>query len=118
MSKNNQNIDFSVYGTTVQKLIELNTATMTKAFKLQQAAFEKQIAQSQADFKAASEIKDAQDLTAFITAQAEAVKKNMETLQADAQQAVESSKAYFDELQAILTEGTDAVVKAAAPKKS
>jgi hypothetical protein len=117
MFNNNQNIDFSAYGATVQKLIELNTATMTKAFELQQAAFEKQIAQSQADFKAAAEIKDAKDLTDFITAQAETAKKNLETLQADAQVAVESSKAYFDELQTILTESTDAIVKGAAPKK-
>jgi hypothetical protein len=77
---------------------------MTKAFEQQKAAIEKQIAQSQADFKAVSEIKDPKTLASFVTAKAEAAKNNLETLKADAQVAVESSKAYFTEVQAILTE--------------
>ncbi len=114
MFKNIQATDFSALGAPVQKLIDLNTATMTKAFELQQAAAEKQIAQSQASLKAALEIKDADGLTAFVTEQSEIAKTNLEALTAEAQVSVENSKAYFAEVQAILTEGKDAVVKAAA----
>ncbi|MEH6472738.1 MAG: hypothetical protein V7752_15955 [Halopseudomonas sp.] len=103
MLNNIQAPDFSAFGAPVQKLIELNTATMTKAFELLKAAFEKQIAQSQADFKAVSEIKDPKALTSFVTAKSEEAKKNLETLKSEAQVAVESSKTYFAEVQAILT---------------
>ncbi|MEH6814505.1 MAG: phasin family protein, partial [Motiliproteus sp.] len=104
---------FSAFGAPVQKLIELNTATMTKAFELQQAAAKKQIADAQANFKAISEIKDVEALTSFVTEQSEVAKANLETLKSEAQVSVESTKAYFAEVQAILTEGKDAVVKAA-----
>ncbi|MCP8688042.1 phasin family protein [Marinobacterium sedimentorum] len=116
MFKNLPTADFSAFGAPVQKLIDLNTATMTKAFELQKAAIEKQIAQSQADFKAVSEIKNPEALTAFFTAKSEEAKKSLETFQADAQVAAESTKAYFTEVQAILTESKDVVVK--ATKKS
>ncbi|ANG62236.1 hypothetical protein A8C75_06850 [Marinobacterium aestuarii] len=113
MFKNLPTADFSAFGAPVQKLIELNTATMTKAFELQKAAIEKQIAQSQADFKAVSEIKNPEALTSFVTAKSEEAKKNLETLKADAQVAAESTKAYFTEVQAILTESKDVFVNAA-----
>ncbi len=116
MFKNIQATDFSAFSAPVQKLIELNTATMTKAFELQQAAAMQQIAQSQASLKAALEIKDVEGLTAFVTKQSETAKANLETLQAEAQVSAESTKAYFAEVQAILTEGKDAVVKAAVKK--
>ncbi|MCW8884371.1 MAG: hypothetical protein OQK12_03830 [Motiliproteus sp.] len=116
MLKNIQATDFSAFGAPVQKLIELNTATLTKAFAVQQAAAEKQIAQSQASLQAAMEIKDAEGLTSFLTAQQEIAVANLEALQKEAQVNVESSKAYFAEVQAILTEGADVVVKAATPK--
>tara|TARA_R110002095_G_scaffold65341_4_gene55203 strand:- start:542 stop:895 length:354 start_codon:yes stop_codon:yes gene_type:complete len=116
MFKNIPTADFSAFGAPVQKLIELNTATMTKAFELQKAAFEKQVAQSQADFKAVSEIKDPKALTSFVAAKTEEAKKNLETLKADAQVAAESTKAYFTEVQAILAESKDVIVNAA--KKS
>ncbi len=118
MFKTLQATDFSAFGAPVQKLIELNTATMTKVFELQQAAAKKQIAQSQADFKAAMEIKDVKALTSFVTAQSEAAKANLEALKADAQVAAESTKAYFAEVQAIMTESKDVVVKAAAAVKT
>ncbi|MFT6916309.1 MAG: hypothetical protein ACJAWL_002643 [Motiliproteus sp.] len=108
--------DFSAFGAPVQKLIELNTATMKKAFELQKSAFEKQIAQSQADFKAVSEIKDAEALTSYVTVKSEEAKASLETLKTDAQVAAESAKAYFAEVQAIMTEGTEAVTKAATSK--
>ena len=111
MFKNIPTADFSAFSAPVQKLIELNTATMTKAFELQKAAFEKQVAQSQADFKAVSEIKDPKALTSFVAAKTEEAKKK-----ADAQVAAESTKAYFTEVQAILTESKDVIVNAA--KKS
>jgi hypothetical protein len=113
-----KNTDFSAFGAPIQKLIELNTATMTKAFELQQAAAQKQIAQSQASLKAAMEIKDAEALTSFVAKQSEIAKANLEALKAEAQVSVESTKTYFAEVQAILTEGNDAVVKAATEKKS
>ncbi|MEH6627770.1 MAG: phasin family protein [Motiliproteus sp.] len=113
MFKNLPTADFSAFGAPVQKLIELNTATMTKAFELQQAAAKKQIADAQANFKAISEIKDVEALTSFVTEQSEVAKANLETLKSEAQVSVESTKAYFAEVQAILTEGKDAVVKAA-----
>ncbi len=113
MFKNLPTADFSAFGAPVQKLIELNTATMAKAFELQKAAIEKQIAQSQADFKAVSEIKSPEALTSFVTAKSEEAKQNLETLKADAQVAAESTKAYFTEVQAILTESKDVFVNAA-----
>ncbi len=118
MFKNIQATDFSAFGAPVQKLIELNTATMTKAFELQQAAAEKQVAQLQASLKAAMGIKDAEGLKSFVTEQSEVAQANLEALKTEAQVNVESSKTYFAEVQAILTEGQDAVVKAATPKKA
>lgn len=118
MLNNIQAADLSAFGAPVQKLIELNTATMTKAFEAQQAAAQKQIAQSQASLQAAMKIKDAQALTSFVTEQSEIAKANLEALKAEAQVSVETSKAYFAEVQAILTESKDAVVKAATPKKA
>ncbi|MDO6564142.1 hypothetical protein Q4488_12175 [Amphritea sp. 1_MG-2023] len=100
----------------MQKLIELNTATFTKAFELQKAAIEKQIAQSQADFKAFASIKDVDAFTAFVTAKSEEAKAKIEALQTEAKDAAESSKAYFAEVQAILTEAKDSVAAAPAPK--
>jgi hypothetical protein len=105
--------DFSAFGAPVQKLIELNTATLTKAFELQKAAAEKQIAQAQADFKALSAIKDVEALTSFVALKSEEAKANLEALKTDAQVSAESTKAYFAEVQAILTESTAAVVPAA-----
>lgn len=113
MFNNIQATDFSAFGAPVQKMIELNKATLTKAFELQQAAAKKQIAQSQASFKAALEIKDAKGLTSFVTAQSEIAKSNLETLKTDVQVAAESTKAYFVEVQTILTESKDVAVKAA-----
>ncbi|WP_372738979.1 phasin family protein [Neptunomonas sp.] len=104
--------DFSAFAAPVQKLIELNTATFTKAFELQKATAEKQIAQAQADFKALSEIKDVEALTSFFTAKSEEAKANFEALQAEAKASVESTQSYFTEVQAILTESKDSVVPA------
>ncbi len=118
MFNNIPTTDFSAFGAPVQKLIELNTATMNKAFAAQKAAAEKQLAQSHANFKAVLEIKDAKALTSFVTEQSEIAKTNLETLKAEAQVAAENTKAYFAEVQAILTESKDAAVKAAAPKKA
>ncbi|MEH6649396.1 MAG: phasin family protein [Motiliproteus sp.] len=112
MFNNIPTADFSAFGAPVQKLIELNTATMKQAFELQQAAAQKQMAQSQASLQAALKIKDAQALTTFVTEQSEIAKANLETLKADAQVSVETSKAYFAEVQAILAESKDAIVKA------
>lgn len=104
MFKNIPNADFSAFGAPVQKLIELNTATFTKAFELQKAAAEKQVAQAQADFKALSEIKDVEAFTSFVAAKSEEAKANLEALKVEAQASTENSKAYFAEVQAILTQ--------------
>mgnify|MGYP005989795807 CR=1 FL=1 len=112
MFNNIPTADFSAFGAPVQKLIELNTATFTKAFELQKATAEKQIAQAQADFKALSEIKDVEALTSFFTAKSEEAKANFEALQAEAKASVESTQTYFTEVQAILTESKDSVVPA------
>ena len=103
MLNNFPNADFSAFGAPVQKLIELNTATFTKAFELQKAAAEKQVAQAQADFKALSAIKDVEALTSFLTVKSEEAKANLEALKTEAQASVENNKAYFAEVQAILT---------------
>ena len=113
-----KNTDFSAFGAPIQKLIELNTVTMTKAFELQQAAAQKQIAQSHVYFKSFMEIKDVEALTSFVTVKSEEAKANLETLKAEAQAAADTAKAYFAEFQAILTESKDVVVKAATPKKA
>ena len=105
MLNNIPNADFSAFGAPVQKLIELNTATFTKAFELQKATAEKQIAQAQADFKALSEIKDVEALTSFVAVKSEEAKANLEALKTDAQVSLENNKAYFAEVQAILTQG-------------
>jgi hypothetical protein len=118
MFKNIPTADFSAFGAPVQKLIELNTATFTKAFELQKAAAEKQVAQAQADFKALSAIKDVEAFTAFVTVKSEEAKANLAALQTEAQASVESTKAYFAEVQAILTEGQNSAAPAAkAPAK-
>ena len=103
MLNNIPNADFSAFGAPVQKLIELNTATFTKAFELQKATAEKQVAKAQADFTALSAIKDVDALTSFLTVKSEEAKANLETLKTEAQASVENSKAYFAEVQAILT---------------
>jgi len=110
--------DLSAFSAPVKKLIELNTATMNKAFEAQKAAAEKQLAQSHANFKAVMAIKDTKALTSFVTEQSELAKANLETLKAEAQVAADNAKAYFAEVQAIMTESKDAVVKAATPKKA
>lgn len=116
MFNNIPNADFSAFGAPIQKLIELNTATFTKAFELQKAAAEKQIAQAQADFKALLEIKDVEALTSFVTVKSEEAKANLEALKTEAQVSAESTKAYFAEVQAILTESKDSVAVAPAAK--
>ena len=113
MFKNIPNVDFAAFGAPVQKLIELNTETFTKAFEAQKAAVEKQIAQAQGDFQAITEIKDVEALTSFVTAKSDEAKANLEALKTEAEVSAESSKAYFAEVQAILTESTDAVAPAA-----
>ncbi|WP_372737755.1 hypothetical protein [Neptunomonas sp.] len=121
MFNNIPTADFSAFGAPVQKLIELNTATFTKAFELQKATAEKQIAKAQADFKALSEIKDVEALTAFVAVKSEEAKANLEALQTEVQASAENTKAYFAEVQAILTENKDAVApaaKKAAAKKT
>ncbi|WP_428034776.1 hypothetical protein [Amphritea sp.] len=107
--------DFSAFGAPVQKLIELNTATFTKAFEAQKAALEKQIAQAQADFKVFSSIKDVEAFTAFVTTKSEEAKAKIEALQTEAQVAAESTKAYFAEVQSILTAAKESVTAAPAP---
>lgn len=103
MFKNIPAADFSAFGAPVQKLIELNTATFTKAFETQKAAIEKQIAQAQADFQAFSSIKDVEAFSSFVAFKSEEAKAKIEALQAEALAATESTKAYFAEVQAILT---------------
>ncbi|OEY65096.1 hypothetical protein [Marinobacter sp. X15-166B] len=106
-------VDFSAFGTPVQKLIELNTATFTKALEAQQAAVEKQTAQVQADFKAFTEIKDVEGLTSFVTAKTEDAKANFEALKSEAETLAQNTQAYFAEVQAILTESLTPVAPAA-----
>jgi hypothetical protein len=76
------------------------------------------MAQSHVDFKAVMEIKDVEALTSFVTVKSEEAKANLEALKAEAQVSVESTKAYFAEVQAILAESKDVVVKAAAKKSA
>ena len=113
MFNNIPNVDFSAFGAPVQKLIELNTATFTKAFEAQKAAVEKHVAQVQADFAALTEVKDVEALTSFVTAKSEEAKSSFEALQTEAQASVESAQTYFAEVQAILTESMDSVKNAA-----
>ena len=113
MFKNLPTADFSAFAAPVQKIIDLNTATLTKAFELQQTAAKKQIAQSQASFKAALSIKDSKGLTSFVTEQSEVAKASLEALKSDALFAATNTKSYFSEVQAILAESKNAVVKAA-----
>lgn len=114
MFKNIPAADFSAFGAPVQKLIELNTATFTKAFEAQKAAIEKQIAQAQADFQAFSSIKDVEAFSSFVAFKSEEAKAKIEALQAEALATTESTKAYFAEVQAILTAATESVAAPAA----
>ncbi len=107
MSKKIPDIDVSAFGAPVQKLIELNTATLTKAFEAQKAAAEKQIAQAQADFKALTEIKDVDALTTFVAAKSEEAKTNLEALKTQAQVSAEHVQDYYAQIQAILTESME-----------
>ncbi|OMH26630.1 phasin family protein [Motiliproteus sp. MSK22-1] len=114
--------DFSSFAAPIQKIVDLNTATLTKVFEAQQAAAKKQMSLSQARAKAAMEIKDVEGFTAFITEQSEIAKSSMQDLTESTQTAAKDAKAYFAEVQAILTESQEVVAKAvpaltpAAPK--
>ncbi|MDO6564821.1 hypothetical protein Q4488_15665 [Amphritea sp. 1_MG-2023] len=108
MFKSIPTANFTAFSAPVQKLIELNTTTFTQAFELHKAAMEKQIAQVQVDLKMFSAIKDAEAFTTFVTAKSEETKAKIEALQSEAKLAAESSKAYFTEVQAILTAASKA----------
>ncbi len=110
-------VDFSAFAAPIQKIIDLNTAAITKAFEVQQAAAKDLLSLSQARTKAALEIKDVDGFTAFVTEQSEIAKSSFQELTESTQVATEDAKAYFAEVQAILTESQEVVAKAApAPK--
>ncbi|MEH6578120.1 MAG: hypothetical protein V7731_13675 [Amphritea sp.] len=108
-------VDFSAFAAPIQKIIDLNTAVITKTFEAQQAAAKDLLSLSQARTKAALEIKDVDDFTAFVTEQSEIAKSSFQELTESTQVATEDAKAYFAEVQAILTESQEVVAKA-APK--
>ena len=110
-------VDFSAFAAPIQKIIDLNTAAITKAFEAQQAAAKDLLSLSQARAKAALEIKDVDGFTAFVTEQSEIAKSSFQELTESTQVATEDAKAYFAEVQAILTESQEVVAKAAPDPK-
>ena len=116
--------DFSAFFAPVQKIIDLNTTVVTKAFEAQKAAAQSQAALFQARAKAAMQIKDVEGLTAFVTEQSEIAKTSLAELTETSKIAAEEVKAYFAEVQALMSEtqakAKDVAVKkaAAAPKKA
>ena len=114
-------VDFTAFPAPVQKLIDLNTAVVTKAVEAQKAAAQSQVTLFQARAKAAMEIKDVAGLTAFVTEQTEIAKTSFAELTESSKAAAEEIKAYFVEVQALLSQTQDVVVKKAAapaPKKA
>jgi argonaute-like protein implicated in RNA metabolism and viral defense len=106
--------DFSAFSAPVQKLVELNTAVITKAVEAQKAAVQSQAAQFQARVQAAMNIKDAAGFSAFITEQTELAKSSVTELTENSTVATAQIQAYFAEVQALLSETQDAVKTASA----
>ncbi len=105
--------DFSAFAAPVQKIVDLNTAILSKAFATQQTAAKNLMTLSQARATAALEIKDVDSFVAFASEQAEITESSMLELAENTQAAAQDAKAYFAEVQAILTEGQEVVAKAA-----
>jgi len=109
---------FSAFPAPVQKLAALNTAVFTKAVEAQKAAVESQTALFQARAKAAMSIKDAAGLSAFINEQSELAKSSVAEMTANSKVAAEEIKAYFAEVQALLSQTQEVAVKKTATKKA
>ncbi|MEH6624823.1 MAG: hypothetical protein V7739_00125 [Motiliproteus sp.] len=109
---------FAAFTAPIQKIVDLNTATFTKAFEAQKAAAENQMSLCQARAQAAMEIKDVEGLTAFVTKQTEMAQSSIQELTESTQVAAKDAQSYFTKVQAILTEGQAVVTKAAPAKKS
>lgn len=107
-------VDFSSYVISTQKIIDLNTAAITKALETQQIAAKNLLSLSQARAKAAMEIKDIDDFSAFVTEQSEIVKSSIEEVTDSTQVAAEDAKTYFEEIQAILVENQEIAAKSAS----
>ncbi|MFT6913882.1 MAG: hypothetical protein ACJAWL_000168 [Motiliproteus sp.] len=97
-------VDLSAFSAPVQKLVELNTAVITKAVEAQKAGLESQTAQFQARVQAAMNIKDAAGFSEFITEQTELAKSSVTELTENSKVATEQVQAYFAEVQALLSE--------------
>ncbi len=86
-------VDFSAFAAPIQKIVDLNTAAITKAFEAQQAAAKDLLSLSQARAKAAMEIKDVDGFTAFVTEQSEIAKSSFQELTESTQVATEDATA-------------------------
>ena len=109
--------DFAAIFAPVQKIVDLNTAVVTKAFEAQKAAAKSQAELFQARAKCAMEIKDVEGLTAFVTEQSEIAKSSLAELTETSKTAAEEVKAYFAEVQALISE-TQVKTKEVAVKKA
>ncbi len=110
--------DLNAFTATIEKIVALNTATITKAAETQQAAARSLLTLSQERAKAALEIKDPEGYITFVTEQAEIARSTIEELLKNSQAATRDAEAYFAEIQAILSESQEAAAKAASASKS
>ena len=117
MFNNIPTVDFSAFAAPIQKIVDLNTAVIIKALEEQQAIAKNLLSVSQARTKAALEIKDVDGFAAFVTEQSEITQSSFQELAESTQVASKDANAYFVEVQAILTESQETVVKAAPALK-
>ncbi len=101
--------DLTALTNPMQKLIDLNVAKIEAAVEAQQAAAKNLVELTEARAKAAAEIKDYEDLLAFMKEQAELAQSNVEKLTAESKAAVEEARAYGEEVQKIMKESIDSV---------
>ena len=107
-------VDFSLFTAPIQKIVDLNVATISKAVEEQQAAAKSLISLSKERSNIALGIKDVEGLVAFSKEQAEIVKASTTELTEKSQSSAKSAEAYFKAVQAIVTESAEAITKKAA----
>ena len=107
-------VDFSLFTAPVQKIVDLNIATISKAVEEQQAATMSLISASKERASIAFGIKDVEGLVAFSKEQAEIAKASADDLAEKSQASAKNAEAYFKAVQVIVTESSKAITKKAA----
>lgn len=107
------NADLSKNLELSMKLVDLNLANFSKIVEAQTAATTSFVELTAARVKAASEVKDYNDLMSFTQEQTEIMQSNMEKLIADCKSTTEDTMTYGKEVQQILNQSMKPVKPAA-----